>query len=91
LFTNQNWYQTVFNVKDLIRELKLLSQDMPVKFHENQNNQSDSAETETKTETKTETNVSTSVGVDIILLNRDTEDVYLTFEEGGKWEWLING
>ncbi|MBT3234014.1 MAG: hypothetical protein HN356_14525 [Calditrichaeota bacterium] len=30
-------------------------------------------------------------GVDIVLLNRDTEDVYLTFEEGGKWEQLING
>ena len=79
MFTNQNWYQTVRTVEDLVTELKRLRQDMPVKLHENQNIQSDSVDTKV------------GVGVDIVLLNRDTEDVYLTFEEGGKWEQLING
>ena len=79
MFTNQNWYQTVRTVQDLVNELKRLRQDMPVKLHENQNIQSDSVDTKV------------DVGVDIVLLNRDTEDVYLTFEEGGKWEQLING
>ena len=79
MFTNQNWYQTVRTVQDLVNELKRLRQDMPVKLHENQNIQSD------------DTNKNKNIGVDIVLLNRDTEDVYLTFEEGGKWEQLING
>jgi len=58
---------------------------MPVKLHENQNIQSD--DINITVDTKTNKNK----GVDIVLLNRDTEDVYLTFEEGGKWEQLING
>ena len=87
MFTNQNWYQTVRTVQDLVNELKRLRQDMPVKLHENQNIQSDSVDPNTdKTVDKNKL-----VGVDIVLLNRDTEDVYLTFEEGGKWEQLING
>jgi len=85
LFTNQNWYQTVRTVQDLVNELKRLRQDMPVKLHENQNIQSD--DINITVDTKTNKNK----GVDIVLLNRDTEDVYLTFEEGGKWEQLING
>lgn len=85
MFTNQNWYQTVRTVQDLVNELKRLRQDMPVKLHENQNIQSD--DINITVDTKTNKNK----GVDIVLLNRDTEDVYLTFEEGGKWEQLING
>ena len=85
MFTNQNWYQTVRTVEDLVNELKRLRQDMPVKLHENQNIQSD--DINITVDTKTNKNK----GVDIVLLNRDTEDVYLTFEEGGKWEQLING
>ncbi len=85
MFTNQNWYQTVRTVKDLVDELKRLRQDMPVKLHENQKNQSDDVGVDI------DTTVDKLVGVDIVLLNRDTEDVYLTFEEGGKWEQLING
>jgi hypothetical protein len=68
-----------------VNELKRLRQDMPVKLHENQNIQSD--DINITVDTKTNKNK----GVDIVLLNRDTEDVYLTFEEGGKWEQLING
>jgi hypothetical protein len=68
-----------------VNELKRLRQDMPVKLHENQNIQSD--DINITVDTKTNKNK----GVDIVLLNRDTEDVYLTFEEGGKWEHLING
>ena len=81
MFTNQNWYQTVRTVEDLVNELKRLRHDMPVKLHKNQS--------DTSVDTSVDTNK--TVGVDIVLLNRDTEDVYLTFEEGGKWEQLING
>ena len=62
---------------------------MPVKLHENQNIQSD--DINITVDTKTNKNKNKNIGVDIVLLNRDTEDVYLTFEEGGKWEQLING
>ena len=91
MFTNQNWYQTVRTVEDLVNELKRLRQDMPVKLHENQNIQSDDINITVDTKTNKNKNKNKNIGVDIVLLNRDTEDVYLTFEEGGKWEQLING
>jgi hypothetical protein len=30
-----------------------------------------------------------SESVDVVLLNRDTEDVYVSFAEGGEWEKLL--